>query len=87
MTNYSWPTRKPIPDRRKRGDDQGKITRERKRYLKSVRYCQRCGKGVYPGSLESIMDKGEDKLYEVVDKMKGKLMICKKCYENNKRVD
>jgi len=76
MTNYSWLTPKlPTKKRKRRGNEQAKKTIARKRYLKSIRYCQKCGKGVYPNSEAKYL------LYEVEDKKLGKLMICRGCYE------
>ena len=71
----SWKTRKnPTPERRKIADDERAKTVERKKYLKSVRYCQRCGKGVYPDS------RGEYGLVRVFDKKLGvELSVCERC--------
>lgn len=77
MIKLSFSTRKPTKERKRRGNEQAKKTIARKRYLRSIRYCQKCGKGIYPNS------RGEYPLYEVEDGVKGKLMICKGCKEKN----
>jgi hypothetical protein len=75
MINLSWKTSKPPTKKRKRkGNEQAKKTLARKRYLKSIRYCQKCGKGVYPNS------EGQYPLYEVEDDVRGRLVVCKECY-------
>ena len=76
MINLSpWKTRKPpTPKRKKRADDERAKTVERKKYLKSVRYCQRCGREVYPNS------QGEYGLVRVFDKKLGvELLVCERC--------
>ena len=82
MINLSfWKTRKnPTPERRKIADDERAKTVERKRYLNSVRYCQRCGREVYPNS------QGEYGLVRVFDKKLGvELSVCRECVENDQR--
>lgn len=76
MINFSWGGNRPPTKKRKRkGNEQAKKTLARKRYLKSVRYCQRCGAEVYPNS------EGEYRLYEVINDLKGRLVVCKECNE------
>lgn len=76
MINLSpWSTRKnPTPDRQKKGREELRKTIEQKRYLKSVRFCQSCGRKVYPDA------NGEYALTKVFDREKGiDLLICDKC--------
>jgi hypothetical protein len=74
MINLSWKTKPPTKKRKRKGNEQAKKTLARKRYLKSVRYCQRCGSEVYPNS------EGEYPFYEVEDDVRGRLVVCKECY-------
>jgi len=74
MINLSWKTKPPTKKRKRKDNEQAKKTLARKRYLKSIRYCQKCGKGVYPNS------EGQYPLYEVENDVRGRLVVCKECY-------
>lgn len=75
MINLSWKTRKlPTKKRKKMDNEQAKKTIARKRYLKSVRYCQKCGKGVYPDK------EGRYPLFKLEYEWYGiPLLVCKSC--------
>ena len=79
MIDVSWTKHKaPSKKRRKMADKQRDNTIARKRYLKSVRYCQKCGKGVYPNS------DGEYALTQIKGE-KMDLLMCDKCKNAKKQ--
>lgn len=74
MKTLTFTSRRPTPERLKAAVEATKKKAAEKRYLKSVKYCQRCGKEVYPN------DEGYYPLYEIEDEKFGKLMICEECH-------
>ena len=61
---------------RSRAAKQGKAAE--KRFLRSVKYCQRCGREVYPDS------EGRYPLFEVIDERYGiSLLVCENCKKND----
>ncbi len=75
MISLSWTKHKrPTKKRRREADEQRKKTMDRKQYLKSVKYCQRCGAEIYPNA------EGVYALTKVFDKNKGiELLVCDEC--------
>lgn len=70
--------RRPTPERMRAGVEATKRIAAEKRYLKSVKYCQRCGKEVYPDG------SGSYPLFEVVDeKLKTTLLVCADCKDGH----
>ena len=66
--------KRPTKDRLARADKQREATIARRRYFASVKYCQWCGRGVYPN------DKGKYLLVNVFDKEKKmELLVCEEC--------
>ena len=79
MKTLTFPTnRRPTPERQKAAVEESRRKAEKKRFLKSVKYCQRCGKAVYP-------DKdGRYPLYEIEDERYGiPLLVCENCKKND----
>lgn len=74
MKDLTLKPRQPTPERLEKAKKQMKETFAYKRYLKSVRYCQRCGKAFYPDK------NGKYDLEEITDEKRGmKLMVCSDC--------
>jgi len=75
MINLSWSSHKqPTKKRREASHKARNKTISHKRYLRSVKFCQRCGAEVYPSS------EGEYALTKIFDKEKGiELLVCDKC--------
>jgi len=72
--------KRPTKDRLGRADKQREATIAKKRYFASVKYCQWCGRGVYPDS------QGEYSLGKVFDKEKRvELLICEECYQKDEQ--
>lgn len=66
--------RRPTPERQKAAVEETKRKAAEKRFLRSVKYCQRCGKEVYPDK------EGRYPLYEIVDERYGiPLLVCENC--------
>ena len=75
MKTLTFPTnRRPTPERLKAAVEATKKKAAYKQYLKSAKYCQRCGKEVYPDK------EGRYPLYEIEDERYGiPLLVCKSC--------
>jgi len=79
MKTLIFTPRRPTPERQKAAVEATKRKAEKKRYLKSIRFCQKCGKGVYPD------DKGRYPLFEIIDKRwEIPLLVCEDCYKKEK---
>ena len=79
MKKLTFIPRRPTPERLKAAVEETKRKAEEKRYLKSVRYCSRCGKEVYPDK------EGRYPLFEIVDKRwEIPLLVCGDCYKKEK---
>jgi len=66
--------RRPTPERLRAAIEETKRKAAEKRFLKSVKYCQRCGKEVYPDK------EGRYPLYEIEDERYGiPLLVCENC--------
>ena len=74
MKTLTFISRRPTPERVRAAVEETKRKAAEKRYLKSAKYCQRCGKEVYP-------DKdGRYPLFEIEDERYGiLLLVCKSC--------
>jgi len=75
MKNLTFTPRRPTPERQKAAVEATKRKAAEKRYLKSVKFCQKCGKEVWPEKDGSYI------LFMVDDKERGALFICKECHE------
>lgn len=73
IKKLTFTPRRPTPERLKAAVEATKRKAAKRQFLKSVRYCQRCGKEVYPDK------EGKYLLYEIEDEKFGKLMICEEC--------
>lgn len=74
MKTLTFIPRRPTPERVRAAVEETKRKAAEKRYLKSAKYCQRCGKEVYP-------DKdGRYPLFEIEDERYGiLLLVCESC--------
>ena len=54
--------RRPTPERQRAAVEESRRKAAHRQYLKSAKYCQRCGKEVYPDK------EGRYPLFEIVDK-------------------
>lgn len=79
MKTLTFPTnRRPTPERQKAAVEATKRIAAKKRYLQSVKYCQRCGKEVYPDK------EGRYPLFEIEDKRhKIPLLVCADCQDGH----
>jgi len=79
MKTLTFPTnRRPTPERQKAAVEATKRKAEEKRFLRLVKYCQRCGKEVYPDS------EGRYPLFEIEDERYGiPLLVCENCKKND----
>ena len=74
MKILSFIPRRPTPERLKAAVEATKRKAAYKQYLKSAKYCQRCGKEVYPDK------EGRYPLYEIEDERYGiPLLVCESC--------
>lgn len=74
MKTLTFFPRRPTPERLKVAVEATKRKAAKKRFLKSVKYCQRCGKEVYPDS------EGRYPLFEIEDERYGiPLLVCESC--------
>ena len=79
MKKLTFIPRRPTPERQKAAVEATKRKAEEKRFLRSAKYCQRCGKEVYPDS------EGRYPLFEIVDKRwEIPLLVCGDCYKKEK---
>ena len=79
MKTLTFFPRRPTPERLKVAVEATKRKAAKKRFLKSVKYCQRCGKEVYPDS------EGRYPFFEIVDKKwEITLLVCEECYKKEK---
>lgn len=78
MKILSFIPRRPTPERVRAAVEATKKKAAYKQYLKSAKYCQRCGKEVYPDS------EGRYPLYEIEDERYGiSLLVCENCKKND----
>lgn len=75
MKTLTFPTnRRPTPERVRAAVEETRKKAEKRQYLKSAKYCQRCGKAVYPDK------EGRYPLYEIEDERYGiPLLVCESC--------
>ena len=74
MKTLTFIPRRPTPERLKAAGEETKRKAAEKRFLRSVKYCQRCGREVYPDS------EGRYPLYEIEDERYGiPLLVCESC--------
>ncbi len=80
MKTLTFPTnRRPTPERQKAAVEATKRKAAERRFLRSVKYCQRCGREVYPDS------EGRYPFFEIVDKKwEITLLVCEECYKKEK---
>jgi len=70
--------RRPTPERVREAVEATRRKAIEKQYLKLAKYCQRCGKKVYPDS------SGSYPLSEVVDKkLETPLLVCADCKDES----
>lgn len=70
--------RRPTPERLKAAVEATKRKAAERQFLKSVRYCQRCGREVYPDK------EGRYPLFEIEDERYGiPLLVCENCKKND----
>ena len=78
MKTLTFIPRRPTPERLKAAVEETKRKAAEKRFLRSVKYCQRCGREVYPDS------EGRYPLYEIEDERYGiSLLVCENCKKND----
>lgn len=74
MKNLTFIPRRPTPERVRAAVEATKKKAAYKQYLKSAKYCQRCGKEVYPDK------EGRYSLFEIEDERYGiPLLVCESC--------
>lgn len=78
MKKLTFIPRRPTPERQRAAVEATKRKAAKKRYLKSVRYCQRCGREVYPDK------EGRYPFFEIEDERYGiLLLVCEDCKNKN----
>lgn len=78
MKILSFIPRRPTPERQKAAVEATKRKAAERQYLKSAKYCQRCGKEVYPDK------EGRYHLFEIEDERYGiPLLVCENCKKND----
>ena len=78
MKTLTFTPRRPTPERLKAAVEETKRKAAEKRFLRSVKYCQRCGREVYPDS------EGRYPLYEIEDERhKIPLLVCRDCQDGH----
>ena len=78
MKTLTFTPRRPTPERLKAAVEETKRKAAEKRFLRSVKYCQRCGREVYPDS------EGRYPLYEIEDERhKIPLLVCHNCQDGH----
>jgi len=79
MKKLTFISRRPTPERVRAAVEATKKKAAYKQYLKSAKYCQRCGKEVYPDK------EGRYPFFEIVDKKwEITLLVCEECYKKEK---
>lgn len=74
MKTLTFIPRRPTPERVRAAVEATKKKAAYKQYLKSAKYCQRCGKAVYPDK------EGRYSLFEIEDERYGiPLLVCESC--------
>lgn len=74
MKILSFFPRRPTPERVRAAVEETRRKAEKRQFLKSVKYCQRCGKEVYPDK------NGRYPLFEIEDERYGiTLLVCESC--------
>ena len=70
--------RRPTPERQRAAVEESRRKAAHRQYLKSAKYCQRCGKEVYPDK------EGRYPLFEIEDERYGiLLLVCEDCKNKN----
>ena len=78
MKILTFISRRPTPERLKAAVEATKMKAIKRQFLKSVKYCQRCGKEVYPDK------NGRYPLYDVKDeRYEITLLVCENCKEKS----
>ena len=78
MKILSFFPRRPTPERQRAAVEATKRKAAERQFLKSVRYCQRCGREVYPDK------EGRYPLFEIEDERYGiPLLVCENCKKND----
>lgn len=78
MKALTFIPRRPTPERLKAAVEATKRKAAERQFLKSVKYCQRCGREVYPDK------KGRYPLFEIKDERYGiTLLVCESCKDKN----
>jgi len=76
MKALTFFSRRPTPERVRAAVEATKKKAAYKQYLKSAKYCQRCGKEVYPDK------EGRYSLFEIEEKKwEIPLLVCEECYK------
>ena len=79
MKKLTFIPRRPTPERVRAAVEATKKKAAYKQYLKSAKYCQRCGKEVYPDK------EGRYPFFEIEDKKwEITLLVCEECYKKEK---
>ena len=78
MKKLTFIPRRPTPERVRAAVEATKKKAAYKQYLKSAKYCQRCGKEVYPDK------EGRYPFFEIEDERYGiLLLVCEDCKNKN----
>ena len=79
MKTLTFIPRRPTPERQRVAVEESRRKAAHRQYLKSAKYCQRCGKEVYPDK------EGRYPFFEIVDKKwEITLLVCEECYKKEK---
>ena len=79
MKTLTFIPRRPTPERQRAAVEESRGKAAHRQYLKSAKYCQRCGKEVYPDK------EGRYPFFEIVDKKwEITLLVCEECYKKEK---
>lgn len=79
MKTLTFIPRRPTPERQRAAVEESRRKAAHRQYLKSAKYCQRCGKEVYPDK------EGRYPFFEIVDKKwEITLLVCEECYKKEK---
>jgi hypothetical protein len=79
MKILSFIPRRPTPERVRAAVEESRRKAAHRQYLKSAKYCQRCGKEVYPDK------EGRYPFFEITDKKwEITLLVCEECYKKEK---
>ena len=78
MKTLTFTPRRPTPERVRAAVEESRRKAAHRQYLKSAKYCQRCGKEVYPDK------EGRYSLFEIEDERYGiPLLVCENCKKND----